>query len=159
MEFREISDGRMTLLLDPDDAAILAAACQVAEDMLLGCQPSESAFRALGEEGTLASLLGAYRAGFEASMTAAVALFNLPPPTIPDCTLAALRARGPGWRRPQRNVPVPADEGHAEPENLTAEAFGRLLADPAFQQQFVAALVSTRSKEQRPTTDAARPPV
>lgn len=110
MEFREIKDGYVTMEIDPDDAALLAAACRVADAYLHGSEPTVNPFDTLGDKGLLASTVAAYRAVFEAGMTASLALFNLPIREIPDLTLTALRARGPGWNRAQRDVPLPAQE-------------------------------------------------
>lgn len=113
MEFREIKDGYVTLEIDPDDAALLAAACRVAGAYLQGSVPTVNPFDTLGEEGLLTSTLAAYRAVFDAGMTASVALFNVPVKEIPDLTLTALRLRGPGWNRAQRDVPSPAQESES----------------------------------------------
>ncbi len=114
MEFREIKDGYVTLDLDPDDSAVLAAVCRVANAYLLGSEPTVNPFDTLGDKGLLASTVEAYRAVFEAGMTASVALFNLPIREIPDLTLTALRVRGPGWNRAQRDVPLPAQKSEAD---------------------------------------------
>ncbi len=112
MEFREIKDGSVTLELDPDEAALLAAACKIASYYAdePGCTLTPNPLDALGHDEAAGIALAGYSAMFEAGMTASVALWNVSGREIPNLTLSALRVRGQGWRRSARTVPSPAQE-------------------------------------------------
>ncbi len=112
MELREIKDGSVTLDLDPDEAALLAAACKIASYYAdePGCTLTPNPLDALGHDQAAGIALAGYAAMFEAGMTASVALWNVPVRDIPNLALSALRVRGQGWRFPQRDVPIPAQE-------------------------------------------------
>jgi len=112
MELREIKDGSVTLELDPDEAALLAAACKIASYYAdePGCTLTPNPLDALGHDQAAGIALAGYAAMFEAGMTASVALWNVPVRDSPNLALSALRVRGQGWRFPQRDVPVPTQE-------------------------------------------------
>ena len=76
MEFREIKDGSVTLELDPDEAALLAAACKIASYYAdePGCTLTPNPLDALGHAEAAGIALAGYSAMFEAGMTASVAL-------------------------------------------------------------------------------------
>ncbi len=115
MELREIKDGSVTLELDPDEAALLAAACKIASYYAdePGCTLTPNPLDALGHDQAAGIALAGYAAMFEAGMTASVALWNVPGRDIPNLALSALRVRGQGWRRPARTVPSTAQKSEA----------------------------------------------
>jgi len=112
MQFMEIKDGHVTLEFDPDEAALLAAACKIASYYAdePGCTLTPNPLDALGHDQAAGIALAGYAAMFEAGMTASVALWNVPVRDNPNLTLSALRVRGQGWRFPQRDVPIPTQE-------------------------------------------------
>ncbi len=101
MQYTQIKDGSMTMEFDPDEAALLAAACRIAHFYAdePGCTLVDNPLDALGGAEATSLALAGYAAMFEAGMTASVALWNVSVREIPNINLTALRKRGTGWRK------------------------------------------------------------
>jgi len=98
MELRQIEDGKVTVELNPDDCARLAAACETAAAVADGgSSPSPDTRARLTAGGVNEGMYTALAAAFEAAGLAASVLFAMPIEKIAAHTLAAERGRGPTW--------------------------------------------------------------
>ncbi len=115
MEFTQIKDGSVTMEIDPDDAALLAAACKIAHFYAdePGCTLGDNPLDALGGAEATSLALAALASMFEAAMTASVALWSVSVREIPNLTLTGLRERGTGWRKTPPDKEPTRTEGEA----------------------------------------------
>jgi len=116
MELTQIKAGSVTMEFDPDEAALLAAACRIAHFYAdeAGCTLVDNPLEALGGAEATSLALAGYAAMFEAGMTASVALWNVSAREIPNISLTGLRKRGTGWRK------TPPDKEPARTESAVA---------------------------------------
>lgn len=97
MNLRQIEDGAVTVELNPDDCAVLAAACELASITVDGSGPTEATLARLHLSEHSATPLSALASAFAAAWVASHALAEMPTATAASCTLTARRGRGPTW--------------------------------------------------------------